>query len=295
VITDPPRNGKASRYLKRLLYLPHIAAEILERLRRLEMDVVRISNDQGLALAAAEMSNTVKAKAHTCKNPNIPDTLPADDRQTATNPSTAKLIPEIPVPLSREHIAKAQIFANRDDAISTLPTGCKVAEIGVAYGDFTRFILDTLCPSQFDAFDIFRLHQVETIWGRPSAETFGRNTHLEYYENRFAQDISDKRVRTFEGDSSLLMESMPNEYYDIIYIDGDHTLEGVLRDADVAARKLSRGGFLIFNDYVMADHITNSPYGVVQVVNWYCANLGWRVHYIALQNNLFCDICLVRA
>ncbi|OBQ69576.1 hypothetical protein A8146_29905 [Mesorhizobium loti] len=200
-----------------------------------------------------------------------------------------------PLSLVQEHVEKARIFATREDALATLPRGGKFAEIGVAFGDFSEHVLRTLEPTRFDAFDIFRLHEVETIWGRPSVETFRGQTHRQFYEGRFAGEVASGRMRIFEGDSSHLMAQQRDEFYDIIYIDGDHTLEGVLRDAEVAARKLSKDGYLVFNDYIMADHASNSPYGIVQVVNWLCANMGWRVHYLALQRMLFCDICLVRS
>lgn len=204
-------------------------------------------------------------------------------------------VSDVPLSLAQEHVEKARIFATREDALATLPRGGKFAEIGVAFGDFSEHVLRTVEPARFDAFDIFRLHEIETIWGRPSVETFRGQTHRQFYQERFAHEVASGRMRIFEGDSSQLMTQQRDELYDIIYIDGDHTLEGVLRDAEVAARKLSKNGYLVFNDYIMADHTSNSPYGIVQVVNWFCANLGWRVHYLALHRMLFCDICLVRS
>jgi FkbM family methyltransferase len=199
-----------------------------------------------------------------------------------------------PVSLVQEHVDGARVFATREDALASLPRGGRFAEIGVAFGDFSEHVLRTLEPARFDAFDIFRLHEIETIWGQPSADRFRGQTHRQFYEERFAREVASGRMRIFEGDSSQLMELQQDEFYDIIYIDGDHALEGVMRDAEVAARKLSKNGYLVFNDYIMADHTSNSPYGIVPVVNWFCATLGWRVHYLALQRMLFCDICLVR-
>lgn len=91
------------------------------------------------------------------------------------------------------------------------------------------------------------------------------------------------------------MDKQPNSTYDVIYIDGDHSYEGVLRDADVSARKLKSNGILIFNDYIIFDHVLGDPYGVVPVVHEFCVNRGWQVLFFALQNQLFCDIALGRA
>lgn len=70
-----------------------------------------------------------------------------------------------------------------------------VAEIGVAFGDLTEIILDALNPSDFVAFDLFKLHELPMIWGKPTAETLGRKTHLEFYVERFRR----RPVRTVVG------------------------------------------------------------------------------------------------
>lgn len=201
----------------------------------------------------------------------------------------------LPLPLRREHVQGARLYATRDDALEALPTGGRVAEIGVAYGDFSERLCDALSPALFDAYDLFRLHEIEVIWGRRSAETFHGRSHRGFYEERFAERIAAGEMRLFEGDSSTLMaNSCPDQFYEVIYIDGDHSYDGVCRDTQAALAKIKRHGYLVFNDYIMADHTGNAPYGVVQVVNKLCVSGDWRVHYLALQAAMFCDICLVR-
>ena len=169
-----------------------------------------------------------------------------------------------------------------------------MAEIGVAFGDYSDQLLRVLSPLRFDAYDVFRLHEFKTIWGRKSQEAFHGLSHREFYDRRFADEIAAGQVEIFEGDSSTLLANQLDGWYNVIYIDGDHQYEGVLRDAEVAVRKLAPSGHLIFNDYIMTDHITSTAYGVVHVVNDLCVNQGWRVHYLALDRELFCDVCLVR-
>lgn len=172
--------------------------------------------------------------------------------------------------------------------------GGRVAEIGVAYGDFSERLCTVLNPELFDAYDLFRLHELSEIWGRRSAETFQGRSHRAFYEERFAGRIGEGRMRVFEGDSTAGMAERPDAFYDVIYVDGDHAYPGVRRDAEVAQSKLKPHGYLVFNDYIMSDHTANAPYGVVQVVNELCVDGDWRVYYFALQAAMFCDICLVR-
>jgi hypothetical protein len=63
----------------------------------------------------------------------------------------------------------------------------------------------------------------------------------------------------------------------------------------MAEKKLKRDGTLIFNDYIMMDHWHSTPYGVVPVVNDFCINRGWRIVYLALNPQMFCDIALQHA
>jgi Methyltransferase domain len=196
--------------------------------------------------------------------------------------------------LSKIHVADARLYANRSDALDQLPKGGIVAEIGVAAGEFSDVILTKLSPRRFDAFDIFRLHEAKFATGLPTAEMFSGMSHLEYYRHRFAPFVDQGVVRVIVGDSVEQLSLQPDASYDVIYIDGDHSYEGVLRDAELASLKLKQDGILIFNDYVMKDCFDDSPYGVVPVVNDFCVNRGWAVVYLALQRHMFCDIALKR-
>lgn len=56
------------------------------------------------------------------------------------------------------------------------------------------------------------------------------------------------------GDSSTLMSKL-KEKFDYIYIDGDHTHEGVKKDLWEAPRLLAGGGMIICDDYDNAESI----------------------------------------
>ncbi len=71
------------------------------------------------------------------------------------------------------------------EALRPLLQGKRIVELGVAFGDFSEFLIRALEPEQFFAFDIFKLHEVPIIWRKPSKEVFGDMTHREYYTKRF--------------------------------------------------------------------------------------------------------------
>ena len=202
--------------------------------------------------------------------------------------------PDFP-PLKAEHTEGARLFANRVDALQMLPKNTRVAEIGVARGDFSRRIIDLLEPTKFDAFDVFRLHEAGFFWGKHASEHFNNLSQREFYERRFETEINSGRIEIFEGDGATKMTERPNAYYDVIYIDGNHSYKGVLRDAVASAPKLRQDGILVFNDYVLRDSFTGDIFGVVPVVNEFCVERGWKIIYFALEQNMFCDIALARA
>jgi hypothetical protein len=201
---------------------------------------------------------------------------------------------EMASPLRQEHVDGAILYADRVQALDALPRGGVVAEIGVAAGDFSAAMLARLAPRRFDAFDLFNVHETEQFMGWSPKDRFDKGTHRTHFERRFAREIATGIVHVHEGDSSGEMDKQPDTSYDAIYIDGDHSLEGVKRDAEVSARKIKSDGILVFNDYIAFDYVKGVPYGVVQVVNDFCVNHGWRVLYFALQNAMFCDIALRR-
>ncbi|HUB48836.1 MAG TPA: class I SAM-dependent methyltransferase [Acetobacteraceae bacterium] len=220
---------------------------------------------------------------------------PNGEREPDGPRCTSPPAPRIHAPALRaEHVAGAVLYANRSDALELFPSGGSIAEIGVALGDFSHTMLRRLRPARFDAFDLFRLHEEQAFWGRTSQEWFAGRTHREHYEWRFAAEIAAGIMRLHEGDSAEHMSKLPDASFDMIYIDGDHSYQGVLRDAEVSARKLKPTGTLVFNDYTCADHLTGSQYGVVPVVNALCLEGAWTVVYFALQQDLFCDIGLRR-
>jgi hypothetical protein len=200
-----------------------------------------------------------------------------------------------PVQLTPEHISDhARLFADRTSALVALPTEGRVAELGVGFGDFSAELLSQLKPVRFHAYDTFPWRDSDHLWGRPARETLQGRTHREYYEARFAVERASGILEVFEGDSTTMLAGAPDGFYDVIYIDAEHTYDAVSADAAVAVRKLRNDGFLVFNDYIIYDHVGRTTYGIVPVVNRLCVDDGWEVVYLALHSEMFCDICLRR-
>jgi len=248
-----------------------------------------------LGKALNRLASKVTPPAPSAPQPEAAPTEPAEPRPA---PAAAVEPAETPIPmpvLKPEHVVGARLFADREQMISWLPVpeGAVIAEVGVARGDFSEIMLKHLQPKQFVAFDLFDMHEYPIFWGIPSEVLFEGLTHHDFYRKRFSDRSS---LVTLEvGPSHEGMARYDDGTFDLIYIDAGHDYESVRRDAVVARAKLKDDGVLVFNDYIMYDHLIGTPYGIIQVVNDIVVNDGWHVVGFALQKDMFCDIAIQAA
>jgi hypothetical protein len=196
--------------------------------------------------------------------------------------------------LEPRHLAGARLFANREALIASLPLppGGTIAEIGVAHGDFSEFLLRQLAPKTLVAFDFFNMHEAGALWGKDARQLLHGMKHLDFYRHRFRN--RGDQVVTEPGMSYLTLAKYPDRTFDMIYVDAGHDYASVKRDADLALDKVKSDGFLVFNDYIMYDHLVGEPYGVVQVVNQILVEQDLAVYGLALERHMFCDIAFGR-
>ncbi|SAL66154.1 hypothetical protein AWB70_06249 [Caballeronia cordobensis] len=190
--------------------------------------------------------------------------------------------------------ADARLFANRYDLVSSMTElrGGVIAEVGVANGEFSNFILRTLEPSKFVAFDTFGMHQYPSCWGIPTEVMFKGMTHLDFYKDRFG--AYGDRVVAEQGLSYDTVPRYPDHFFDMMYIDAGHDYEDVARDASIAIRKTKPNGTIVFNDYIMYSHLSNEPYGVIRAVNELLVEHDWQIVGFALHRDMYCDVAVKR-
>jgi hypothetical protein len=195
--------------------------------------------------------------------------------------------------LKAKHLDNAKLFANRQDLISAMSflRDGVIAEIGVADGYFSDFLLSELRPRKFVAFDIFTMHEFTNSWaGR--THMFGNMTQLEHYRAKFAD--RGPQVVIEIGMSQQNLAKYPDKSFDLIYVDGDHSYAGVKEDANLAKTKIADNGVVVFNDYIVYDYAHGKPYGVVRAVNELLINEDWRVCGFAFSPDMFCDIAVCK-
>jgi SAM-dependent methyltransferase len=76
---------------------------------------------------------------------------------------------------------------------------------------------------------------------------------IEFVYTTFLKNIESEgvkeKIKVIRNYSHNILPTFENEFFDIIYIDGNHEPEYVLEDAVLSFRKLKPGGILIFDDY----------------------------------------------
>lgn len=160
----------------------------------------------------------------------------------------------------------SRIYAGRHQMMAALARGDTGAEVGVQAGIFSRFLLDKIQPKALHLFDM------SDKWLRADVR-------------------DDPRTALHLGDSSSQLAKQPDNFFDWIYIDGDHSYKGVMKDAKQALLKVKPGGLLVFNDYTLWSPGEAMSYGVMACVNG-LVNDGLDVLGVALTETGYFDIAL---
>ena len=124
---------------------------------------------------------------------------------------------------------------------------CMFLEIGSFEGMSTIWMLENILTEESS--QIFCID----AWAEWTGDAFVR-----FVSNINKTGLKDK-VHIVKGDSSEELRIFPKEYFDFIYIDGNHDEKAVIKDAIGSFRILKKGGIIAFDDYLLGISYPNSP------------------------------------
>ena len=131
-------------------------------------------------------------------------------------------------------------------------------QIGAYTGDASEWMLNNILTDKSSW-----LTDVDT-WSGSEEEVhkqFDWNELENFYDNRMSAYTNICKVK---GYSEEFLNTAEKSHYDFIYIDGDHTANGVYIDASLSWDKLKPNGVIAFDDYLWQhdsyqDHLRPKP------------------------------------
>lgn len=144
-----------------------------------------------------------------------------------------------------------------------LGTTHTAVEIGVWRGDYSDSIVRALNPEQFYGVDPYELF--EGMVSAPGSEYINQNRLdqlAERVQNKYAQWGATLLRQTSESASTQFADGS----VDFVYIDGDHTREGVTTDINCWWPKVRAGGILSGDDHTPGTTGKGYAFGVIEAV-----------------------------
>lgn len=140
--------------------------------------------------------------------------------------------------------------------LEMLPKQSIGAEIGVHLGKFSARIIDIVSPKELHLIDPWEFQPssaYKTAWygGRAEGGQAEMDGRYQKVCTKFESNIKAKQVHIHRGYSEQMLEQFPDEYFDWIYIDGNHLYEYVKVDLEISLKKVKKGGYITGDDYGM--------------------------------------------
>ena len=162
-------------------------------------------------------------------------------------------------------------YSNRNLLIDSFQKNLIVAEIGVFKGDFSKIMLNLMKPKELHLIDIFEGMMCSGDKDGNNVVWTNLNHELEILKKHFSEN---ENVFIHKGKSEKIMLGFSDDYFDVVYIDGDHSYEGVKRDLEVAYKKVKKGGLICGHDYGL------NFISVMNAVNEFCTAKKLKIDFL---------------
>jgi hypothetical protein len=138
------------------------------------------------------------------------------------------------------------IFKTREELLTFIPQNTIGAEIGIFEGEYSKLILRTIKPKKFYMVDVFT---GPVLSGDKNGENIKTINLDETYKSLLKEYENKEEVNVYKGKSEDFFKTIPDDYLDFIYIDGDHGYEGAKLDLQNSFNKVKSGGLICGHDY----------------------------------------------
>lgn len=145
------------------------------------------------------------------------------------------------------------------------------AEIGVAEGFFSADILSWE--------NNFPRHYMVDRWACVPTQKGDSSNSPDWHARNYDAALQrvakyGDRAQILRGNSQAMSLYVDSQSLALLYIDGDHSYEGVLGDLCAWVPKVKLGGIVALHDY------ENPVYGVKRAVGVFCDKYGFKIHLL---------------
>ena len=182
--------------------------------------------------------------------------------------------------LELAHTSGCVLLPDRFYLLDRLPKGAKVAEVGVAFGEFTQEILNRCAPEKLFLIDTWK--------------TARYRDGLEAIKQECAQNIANGQVEIHQGPSVEVLRKMSPGAFDWVYIDTSHTYETTLAELQLSGEIVGEKGRISGHDFCTGNVVRPVPYGVVEAVTKFCKDRDWQFEFLTAESNGHFSYCLKR-
>lgn len=204
--------------------------------------------------------------------------------------SVIKLFHNIPIPkpypfetrpLQEENLCNCVLLPDRTKLLSEIAAKEHkpvMAEIGVAFGDFSHQILSICKPR--------KLYLIDAWEGERYAEG------LKAVNSKFEKQITDGQVTVLQGYSTVQLKGLPDDELDWAYIDTVHDYDTTFQELMLCDRKVRTGGYICGHDYTKYNVYSRLDYGVYDAVNRFAVEYKYEFLYLTMEPDGLHSFCL---
>lgn len=160
-----------------------------------------------------------------------------------------------------------------------------MAELGVYRGDFVQKILK-ICPNIQQYYMIDPWRNLDD-WNKPANKT--NDIFEDYYQETMSKvEFAKEKCTVLRGTTLEMVDKIPDESLDCVYIDGDHTLRGITLDLMAIWPKLKEGGYILGDDFtptIWQHNVNYEPSFVFPFSVYFAEAKGAKIY--GLSNNQF--------
>ena len=171
------------------------------------------------------------------------------------------------VPLAKKHLQHTLLLDDRTSFLELMPKNAVVAEVGVDKGGFSEQILQITNPQKLhliDAWDTERYHDGLALG----------------VQVKFRELIASGKIELHRGYSTDWLPKFPDQYFDWVYIDTNHSYETTAQELEICKNKVKPNGIIAGHDYTLGLPGHTFRYGVVEAVNEFCVKNDWELLYL---------------